>query len=263
MVERTERELAPLSEKHIAEVRARRRKAFLASSLAVKRGILGKTLPVLDVGCRNPYVGVLYSLQKDLNWNGHYWGIDATLPERAIERWKEKSAKKPEHRRNVKLMTRPIDLEQGMHLPFPPTKNDGRKYLSTAILVDTLGKVQNRENLLAECKRVAAQVIVVGGATDDELGKWDFQIVRGYTTESDLMLWAGVWLDLKAEALRRRKDLVPESGMGWFGVKDKRGQGMFPAVVGFCQKCGIPDGSGKSHFGCAHCGTENRVRRMA
>ena len=254
----TVKELSPLN---VEAIRARRRKAHLAGKLAVQRGILGKTDPVLDVGCRNPYVGVYYSLRKDLLWNGPYWGIDETLPRRAVETWRQRSSESAAHKRSVTLIGRPFDLEDAF-LPFPPTGENPRKYISTAFLIDTLGSARNPERILRECRRVAASVVVVGGVTGDQLERWDFQIIHSYPTEGETT-HAGVFLDLRAEERRRLKDAFPEKAMGFFSLKDKRGQGMFPQVIGICQGCGKPDATGKSRFGCVYCGHDNTVRRKA
>jgi len=273
-----ERELPALSEEEVQAVRSRRWRCHLAGKVAIAlagqaagknlgRGILKKETPIFDVGCRNPYIGMWFTLRRDFNWAGTYYGMDATIPRQAVQEWERKRRLIQDHGKNFKMWSRALEvgrdewLTWGGRVVIPPTSGDPHKPFGVAFAVDTLGRVKERERLVAEMKRVAASVVIVGGATGAEMNAWDFQNI-GTTELPDGHVAIGVWLDLRAEDYRRHISVVPKLTAGWFSHKDPRGQGgmaMYGRHLGVCQKCGKPDVTGRSRFECAFCGAPNNI----
>jgi len=226
-----------------------------ASRLAISRGILTGRMPVLDVGCGNPYLGMWKVLWNAKAWRGRYVGIDVKIPADAVQVWHRRQKAGKDN--NIILRQCPIDFtEHHDRLPLPPTKKIPFKQVGVAFLVNTLQRVKNREALIQDLKRVAGCVVVVNGAKEQDFRGWDFQEIGAHTGVGEY----GIWLDLRAESIRRARDRKPDTVMGIF---DKGRKGNLPVQLGVCQHCGHVDLSGKSTFGCTNCGKRNDVRRRA
>lgn len=234
-----------LHPEHPSPIDTRKPMCDLAVSLSVRHGILDRKMPVLDVGCRNPYKGLWRALYE-INWQGAYVGLDATLPRDAVEAWQSKQDADP-NGHGIILRTHPIlDGE----LPLPPTDRHPFKEVGVAFCVNT----DLSETLITDLKRVAAQITVVGTATEQQLTTWDFQIVGYDERKSPPICW-GIWLDEKAESRKRQKNLRPNTTVGHFAT----GNGTYGRKLGLCKTCQKPDLSGQSSFTCVHCGAPNRI----
>jgi len=202
--------------------------------LAFLHGIFRNDSPILDVGCRNPYEGLLRFL-RGFGWKGQYVGIDLQFDDDALE--------KVESETNVTLVQVDLEtlLEDGPGLPFPPTTEHPVKQFAVAFCVEVLEHIENAEALVAEMQRVAAQVFIIGPnaafegyypeapghvrkLSKCEFEGWGFQ-VAGYknfngrpnanstnpyaqdngdpATSSEV--W-GIWLDEKAEYMCRPRE---------------------------------------------------------
>jgi hypothetical protein len=143
---------------------------------------------------------------------------------------------------------------------FPPSPFHDLKEYSTAFCVDTLGIYPDyeREAIILELRRIAAQVVIVGGSTAQELVKLDFQRVGLCEFEGVVMGW-GIWFSRWAERRRSRLDLKPESALGYFGAAGKHAE----MRVWACEKCGTLDYTGAQKFKCqnAECGHANTAER--
>lgn len=216
------------------------RKHVFAAHMAIDRGIMGmcQYAPVLDVGCNNPYDGMWRWLRR-LDFRGQYVGIDDKIPAEV----------KQQFRNDIFVRQCKID---GARLPFPPSERHKIKEYSTAFCVDTLGRVKDRDALVLEMRRIAAQVVIVGGVSIPDLQGWGFQYVGlekfGPTPEA----W-GIWFNDWAYSTRTRLDVTPANTTGFFGSDD----GINKKSLFHCSNCGALDYGGQPNFRCAECGTGN------
>ena len=107
--------------------------------------------PVLAVGCRDPYDGMLKYL-RSLRWDGKYVGLDIDPPESAVELML----------RDNDADTVQIDLE-GADLPFPPTDEHMVKLFAVAFCIEVIGHIgkEHRDYLVKEMQRVAGSVFII------------------------------------------------------------------------------------------------------
>ena len=231
----------PIVQAPTPQVRQRpTRKHIHAAHVAINNGVLCvcRDAPVLDVGCRNPYAG-MYAWLRRIDWRGQYVGIDSTIPQETIDRYKGD------------IYVRSVDLSG--RLPFPPSDKHPFKEYSTAFCVDTLARVREREHLIMEMRRIAAQVVVVGdGFTTGDLKAWDFQFI-GLEPFGGVMQPWGVWLNDWAFKTRQRLDIVPRGATGFFDGAN----GVEKKMIYRCVKCGEFDYDGREHFRCRQCNAAN------
>lgn len=208
-------------------------------------GILAFDSPILDIGCSDPYAGMLYYL-KNFSWGiryverprgrflripSLYTGIDRDIPATAF-----KQARDDE---NVYRLISAFDLDGFQYLPFPPTKKSPIKKFAVAFCIEVLEHLEHQEHLIHEMQRVAGTVFVIGPnagfrgwyhevpghgkkLSRDKLKDWGFQKTgfvnfNGRSTEEDeLYPWEngesatcsevwGLWLDGIAQEMRRPK----------------------------------------------------------
>jgi hypothetical protein len=216
------------------------RKHAFAAHVAIDNGIMCmcQYAPVLDVGCNNPYDGMWRWLQK-MDYRGQYVGIDDNIPADVRERF----------RGDIFIRQCKID---GARLPFPPSERHKIKEYSTAFCVDTLARIQDRDALIMEMRRIAAQVVVVGGVSVADLKRWGFQYIGLEAFGSAPEAW-GVWMNDWAYKTRARLDVTPSTTSGYFGSDN----GVEKKQLYHCSKCGVLDYGGDPSFGCAECGTPN------
>lgn len=209
-----------------------------AVSLSIQQGIMGvlRYNPVLDVGCRDPYVG-LYGRLRKFGWHGQYIGIDDRIPRSAVVAYADD------------IILRSCSLEG--RLPFPPSPRHPLKEIAAAYCLQTMRRVQNQEALMLEMRRVACQVLVVGGVTEKQLRTWDCQKI-GYVDLGGLPQVYGLWFNRWAEDVRRRMERWPVAADGFFMGTPR------PKRLYCCRKCGEIDYTGAQKFPCGHCGHENR-----
>lgn len=233
-----ERHQAALGRQLAGYHQSRNRYQF-AVTVAIKQGIMGlcRHAPVLDVGCGNPYLG-LFRYLKQFQWRGQYVGIDRRISKQ-VQQWYQND-----------IIVRTCDLEA--RLPFPPSTRHPQKEYATAFCIDTMKSVTNKEGLFLEMRRIAAQVVVIGGVTEQKLRTWDCQRL-GYQTFDGLPEPWGLWMNRWAEAERSKIDLMPRKAVGWFETD----HGVVKKDLGVCRKCGELDYSGQPTWVCA-CGTENQ-----
>lgn len=215
------------------------RKHVHAAHAAIDNGIMAlcQYAPVLDVGCGNPYTG-MWRWLKRLDFRGQYVGIDDKIPPEVREQF----------RNDIFVRQCKID---GVRLPFPPSERHKIKEYSTAFCVDTLARIKDRDALIMEMRRIAAQVVVVGGVSVSDLKGWGFQYIGLEPFGGAPEAW-GVWLNDWAAHTRARLDLQPPTA-GLFADDD----GIKKKSLYNCQKCGALDYGGESAFRCAECGHGN------
>lgn len=215
------------------------RKHVFAAHAAIDNGIMGlcQYAPVLDVGCNNPYTG-MWRWLKRLDFRGQYVGIDDNVPGEVREQF----------RNDIFVRQCKID---GVRLPFPPSERHKIKEYSTAFCVDTLARVKSRDALVMEMRRIAAQVVVVGGVSVSDLKGWGFQYIGLEAFGNGPEAW-GVWLNDWAYKTRARLDMQPPTS-GIFAT----GDGLTKKQLHKCSKCGALDYGGRTAFKCAECGTSN------
>jgi len=217
------------------------RKHVFAAHVAIDQGVMAicQYAPVLDVGCGNPYIG-LWRWLKRLDFRGQYVGIDSKFPDEV----------KKDFRGDIYVRQCNID---GARLPFPPTERHMVKEYSTAFCVDTLAQIKNRDQLVLEMRRIAAQVVIVGGVSVDDLRGWDFQVIGLETFGGKSEAW-GIWFNHWAASTRARLDITPATSTGYIGGDS----GVEQKTLYHCEKCGGLDYDGNASFTCAKCGTVNR-----
>jgi hypothetical protein len=120
-----------------------------AAEIAYNYGLLRIDTPVIDIGCRNPYLGMLRFL-RGWRWVGKYVGIDMDVPEDVAEQ-AENDPRAAVHQMNV----------DGIALPFPPTRENPIKLFAVAFVIETLEHMKNRARLLTELQRISASVVVI------------------------------------------------------------------------------------------------------
>lgn len=237
----------------------RRRKCRLAVNQAVIRGVLNMANPVLDVGCLNPYRGIYAALRQDILWNGQYIGIDGAFDAKTVKAFDGHRDNLANH--DVMLKAVDLNLEEGATLPFPPVEIHPKKMIGAAFLVGTLGRsdITEKRALVDDCKRIAAQVVIMGGVDYAELDRMEFPIQFSHTIDGEPET-CGIWLDEAAKKVRQRRDAIPDTVIGQFAATNARTLGQ---RLGVCQKCGTPDPTARSKFECAKCGEITTVRRKA
>jgi len=219
---------------------------------------------VLDVNGRSPRTGLYKALRGVVAWEGQYIGIGPHIPPKAAQAWNNAHLKNPnKHRARLRPMALEFSREQvlaGKALPFPPTSAHPFKMIAVAFCVDALEGIREKDNLVSDLKGVATQIVVAGGASESDLIRWEFQTLGGLEVNGKPTAW-GVWMDERALRRWQRKNRIPETVMGMFDAKAGY-KAVLPHRLGVCQKCGEPDPSGQSHFGCVKCGAENQVRNL-
>ena len=141
----------------------------------------------------------------------------------------------------------------GQRLPFPPSERHMIKEYSTAFCIDALARVTDRDNLVLEMRRIAAQVVIVGGVSVDDLRGWGFQVIGLERFGGSPEAW-GIWFNNWAQNTRARLDVIPAQTTGYYGGDS----GVDQKPLYHCQKCGGLDYDGNRNFTCAECGTINR-----
>lgn len=216
-----------------------RRHAF-AAHIAIDQGILCvcQYAPVLDVGCNNPYDG-MWRWLKRIDYRGQYVGVDDNIPGEVHA----------DFRNDIFVRQCRID---GARLPFPPSERHKIKEYSTAFCIGTMDRIKDRDMLMLEMRRIAAQVIVIGGASVEDFRRWGCQYIGlekfGPHTES----W-GMWLNDWAYNTRSRIDNSPGETSGYFGS----GEGITKKMLFNCSRCGVLDYGGSAGFKCGGCGCIN------
>jgi len=205
---------------------------------AFDEGIFRDNSPVLDVGCRDPYEGLLkfmrnfgWGRREDYaDWEGKYVGVDLSFSEFTAE-----SAEKDGLSTLVEY-----DVD-GALLPFPPTKDHPFKQFACGFLIETLEHIKDRDKLINEMKRCCGMVFVIGPNSDycgfrdpyDNISElsardfrlWDFQKMGFMNfngrkevggdlyrwdngqSETSSEIW-GIWLDRRAAHLCRERTPV-------------------------------------------------------
>ncbi len=130
-------------------------------------GILAFDSPILDIGCSDPYEGLLQYLKR-FSWGIRhieaqkvfvpiphlYTGIDLEVPTTAL-----RQALKDEY--EPRLLSG-FDLDNFKYLPFPPTRKSPVKKFAIAFCIEVLEHMENQEHLIREMQRVAGTVFVIG-----------------------------------------------------------------------------------------------------
>jgi len=216
-----------------------KRKHVFAAHAAIDYGVMGlcQYAPVLDVGCNNPYTG-MWRWLKRMDFRGQYVGIDDKIPSEVRENFKND------------IFVRQCKID-GARLPFPPSERHKIKEYSTAFCVDTLGRVAERDGLVVEMQRIAAQVVIVGGVSVEDLRGWGCQYIGLEAFGSTPEAW-GVWLNDWAYKTRSRLDILPPTS-GYFATDD----GIAKKQLYNCKQCGALDYGGNPSFRCTGCGTGN------
>lgn len=248
---------------NVAQRELYERKCYLAAFHAIKRGVMEKDSVVLDVGCRSPKNGMFHMLYKRIGWRGQYVGVGSNIPPEYAKIWNDAHLEDP---KKNPVSLRPFSLEMtreqllaGKGLPFPPNSTHPYKEIAVAFCIDALKSVKAKDVLMQDIKGVATQIVVVGGVTEQDLDRWEFQFT-GHLNMEGVDEWIGIWYDDRALRRYRIKNAIPDTTIGHFAAKDRRG--MYPQLLGVCRNCGQPDMTNKSRFGCVHCGHDNTVRRM-
>jgi len=141
---------APALAARYGEYAARRPEYRCAVRKAFDHGIFRHNSPTLDVGCRNPYQGLLKFL-RSFGWEGQYVGVDIDIDPATEMQADDDEA--------VHLIE--MDVEGGP-LPFPPTEEKPIKQFACAFLIETFEHIRDKAALFSELCRVAATVYICG-----------------------------------------------------------------------------------------------------
>jgi len=217
-----------------------KRKHAFAAHVAIDNGIMCmcQYAPVLDVGCNNPYVG-MWRWLKRLDFRGQYVGIDDKVPSEVQEQFQND------------IFVRQCKID-GARLPFPPSERHKIKEYSTAFCVDTMDRIRDRDGLVLEMRRIAAQVVIVGGVTVADLKGWGCQYIGLEAFGEAPEAW-GIWLNDWAYKTRARLDITPSNAAGYFGSDN----GVEKKQLYHCSNCGVLDYGGNPSFKCAECNADN------
>ena len=185
---------------------------------AIAHGILSRDMPVLDVGCRNPYSGMYAALRMHVNWDGEYTGVDSPVDPNAKRSWTHR--REVGETESVNLVERSFQLdEEQARLPFPPTKNNPVKPFGCAFAVNTLGDVRQQDRLVSDLKRVSAMVVVCGGVTEQDLERWGFLTTGWINVDDGTTEFWGIWMDERAKRRYTLRNTLPQTTMGFFAVR--------------------------------------------
>ena len=179
-----------------------KRKHVFAAHVAIDQGIMAvcQYAPVLDVGCGNPYQA-LWRWLKRLDYRGQYVGIDDNIT----------TETQSDFEGDIYIKRCNMD---GQRLPFPPSERHMIKEYSTAFCIEALARVTDRDNLVLEMRRIAAQVVIVGGVSVDDLRGWGFQVIGLERFGGSPEAW-GIWFNNWAQNTRARLDVIPAQTTGY------------------------------------------------
>lgn len=118
------------------------------------RGIMRKNVPVLELGCGDPYDNMLKFLRK-FGWVGVFAGVDTDLPAYVI-----REAEKDDDA----IIVTGADFGADSMLPFPPTPDNPVQEFAVGFVIFTFDYIDRdrRRHFIQEMQRVCGQVFVIG-----------------------------------------------------------------------------------------------------
>lgn len=137
------------------EYENRRHEYSLAVMTSLKYGVMRHDSPVLDIGCRDPYNGLLRFL-REFGWDEDqasqwlatpYVGVDCDMDPEVIARAEQDSC----------VTVLEVDLEN-----FTMGDNGGVKQFAAAYCIEVLEHIENADAVIEALKDVAATIFVIG-----------------------------------------------------------------------------------------------------